>query len=111
MPSPSELVRLGIPTRFGSEWPGRRCGALRRKIRIPCKLPALKGKTRCRLHGGHSTGPRTPEGKARSSRNGTKLGLYAQPGNPALPPGKQGSRWRGPKTGVDWRSGLSRVKL
>jgi hypothetical protein len=25
----------------------------------------MKGKTRCRMHGGASTGPRTPEGKAR----------------------------------------------
>ena len=30
-----------------------------------CKKRPLKGKTRCRLHGGLSTGPRTTEGKAR----------------------------------------------
>ena len=30
-----------------------------------CKKRPLKGKTRCRLHGGLSTGPRTAEGKAR----------------------------------------------
>ena len=31
----------------------------------PCQKPPMKGKTRCRLHGGLSTGPRTVEGKAR----------------------------------------------
>ena len=31
----------------------------------PCQKPPMKGKNRCRLHGGLSTGPRTEEGKAR----------------------------------------------
>jgi len=31
-----------------------------------CRNWALPGGKRCRLHGGHSTGPRTPEGKART---------------------------------------------
>jgi hypothetical protein len=31
-----------------------------------CRKWAIPGKTRCYLHGGRSTGPRTPEGKARS---------------------------------------------
>lgn len=30
-----------------------------------CQLVSEKGKRRCRFHGGRSTGPRTPEGKAR----------------------------------------------
>ncbi len=30
-----------------------------------CQKPPIKGKTRCRLHGGLSTGPRTSEGKAK----------------------------------------------
>jgi hypothetical protein len=33
---------------------------------IRCRNWALPGSTRCRLHGGHSTGPITPEGKART---------------------------------------------
>jgi len=30
----------------------------------PCQKHPIAGRTRCRLHGGLSTGPRTPEGKA-----------------------------------------------
>ena len=30
-----------------------------------CQKPPMKGKKRCRLHGGLSPGPRTAEGKAR----------------------------------------------
>ncbi len=36
----------------------------------PCKRRDLYASGRCRLHGGLSTGPKTPEGKARSSQNG-----------------------------------------
>lgn len=31
----------------------------------PCAMPVVPGKMRCKLHGGLSTGPRTPEGRAR----------------------------------------------
>jgi hypothetical protein len=41
-----------------------RCGARTRRGE-PCRLRVEPGKRRCRLHGGLSTGPRTPEGKAR----------------------------------------------
>jgi hypothetical protein len=45
----------------------------RRRCNAHCKQPplhycrnwAVRGKTRCKFHGGMSTGPRTPEGKAR----------------------------------------------
>ena len=40
------------------------CGARTRRG-TACQKPPLNGKTRCRLHGGLSTGPRTAEGKAR----------------------------------------------
>jgi len=30
----------------------------------PCQKHPIAGRTRCRLHGGMSTGPKTPEGKA-----------------------------------------------
>jgi hypothetical protein len=49
---------------FGPNWPGVACGAKTRNGQ-PCKCPAVKGKTRCRLHGGRSTGAKTPEGLAK----------------------------------------------
>ena len=67
------LIEVGRATRFGRDWPGKRDLA---KIRrgTPCQKAALKEKARCRLHGGLSTGPRTPEGKARSIAAHTKHG-------------------------------------
>jgi len=49
-----------------------RCGAKTRKG-TPCQGPAMKN-GRCRMHGGASTGPRTPEGLARSRRARWKHG-------------------------------------
>ena len=40
------------------------CGAMK-KSGTACQKSPLKGKNRCRLHGGLSTGPRTAEGRAR----------------------------------------------
>jgi hypothetical protein len=57
---------LGLETRFGPNWPGRRCLAKTRQGSA-CQKPALKGKSRCQLHGGKSTGPKTEEGRARIS--------------------------------------------
>ena len=59
----SNLLK-GIPWRFGANYPGPICEARTRKG-SSCQKPPLKGKSRCRLHGGLSTGPKTPEGKAR----------------------------------------------
>jgi hypothetical protein len=77
------------PTNFGDAMPisadpmwdaprsRRRCGARTKNFfkRMPdgsvrsrspfCQAWAMKGKARCRLHGGASTGPKSPEGKAR----------------------------------------------
>lgn len=55
---------IGTSTRFGPDWPGQRCGTKTRSGK-PCKKPALRGKARCQLHGGLSTGPRTEAGRAR----------------------------------------------
>jgi hypothetical protein len=44
---------------------GEKCEAYARSTGKPCLAPAgLNG--RCKLHGGLSTGPRTPEGKAKA---------------------------------------------
>ena len=67
------LIEAGMATRFGADWPGRRCGA-KTRAGGACQNPALKGRSRCKLHGGRSTGPRTPEGKARVAAAHTKHG-------------------------------------
>jgi hypothetical protein len=78
-----------LETRFGSTGASKlqsgknasflkapRCGAKNRRGE-PCACPALRGKRRCRLHGGHSTGARTPEGLERIRQANTKHGLYS----------------------------------
>jgi hypothetical protein len=50
------------------------CGARTRAGR-PCKAPAMPN-GRCRMHGGPSTGPRTPEGLARLRAARTRTGLH-----------------------------------
>lgn len=55
---------IGAATRFGPDWPGKRCGA-RTKVGTPCQRAAVKRTGRCTRHGGKSTGPRTVEGRAR----------------------------------------------
>jgi hypothetical protein len=53
-----------------------RCGA-RTRAGCPCQAPAIRGKLRCRMHGGRSTGPRTPEGLARLRAARTIHGRYS----------------------------------
>src|ERR1035438_762251 len=52
-----------------------RCGARTRRG-TPCEGPAMRN-GRCRMHGGASTGPRTPEGLDRARRAHWKHGLYS----------------------------------
>jgi hypothetical protein len=53
----------------------KRCGA-RTRSGQPCRGPAMPN-GRCRMHGGPSTGPRTPEGKERSRKASWKHGRYS----------------------------------
>ena len=66
-------LKNGNPTGDPSTAP--RCGAKTRQGK-PCQAPAMHN-GRCRMHGGASTGPRTPEGLARSRRARWKHGLYS----------------------------------
>ena len=59
----SNLKRVPQPC-LGPKRPSQSCGARTRRG-TACQKPPLRDKTRCRLHGGLSTGPKTPEGKAR----------------------------------------------
>ncbi len=68
-----KLVEAGKATRLGPDWPGQRCLAKTRRG-TPCQNPVVADRNRCRMHGGKSTGPRTPEGKARSIAAHTKHG-------------------------------------
>jgi hypothetical protein len=54
-----------------------RCGARCKRTGKPCRGAAMPN-GRCRLHGGKSTGPRTPEGLERSKRARWKHGYYSR---------------------------------
>ena len=41
------------------------CQATAKTTRQQCRRPATSGKRVCKLHGGHSTGPKTAEGRQR----------------------------------------------
>jgi hypothetical protein len=57
----SKAARCGAKTRHGTR----------------CRCPAMPNR-RCRLHGGLSTGPKTPEGIDRIRQAVTKHGQYSQ---------------------------------
>ena len=68
-----KLIEAGRGTRLGAGWPGQRCLAKTRKG-SPCQNPVVTDRNRCRMHGGKSTGPRTPAGKERVAAANTKHG-------------------------------------
>lgn len=41
------------------------CNAKSKRTGIQCRAPASKGKTKCRFHGGASSGPTTDQGRQR----------------------------------------------
>ncbi len=67
------LLKNGNPQ--GNPMNAPRCGAKTRKG-TPCRAPAMAN-GRCRMHGGKSTGPRTPEGLERSRKANWKHGHYS----------------------------------
>ncbi len=54
-----------------AECVGMMCGA-KTRAGTPCKRRDIEINGRCKLHGGLSTGPTTPEGKKRAALNGLK---------------------------------------
>src|SRR5262249_43827339 len=54
-----------------------RCGARSKGTGKPCRAAAMPN-GRCKVHGGKSTGPRTPEGLERSKRARWKHGYYSR---------------------------------
>jgi hypothetical protein len=68
--------------RRGDPMTAPRCGAKTRKG-TPCRRAAERNpvsgrRTRCRLHGGLSTGPRTQEGRARIAAANLRHGRYTK---------------------------------
>jgi hypothetical protein len=70
-------LRHGNPS--GDPSTAQRCGAKTRRG-TPCECPSVRNRRRCRLHGGLSTGPRTPEGRERHRKAVTKHGHYSKAG-------------------------------
>jgi hypothetical protein len=86
-------LRNGNPQgpKFGPHWPGRRCLArLRGKPGRLCQRAALRGRTRCSLHGGRSTGPKTKAGLQRIRRAHLKHGYRSK----AYIEASRGARYR-----------------
>lgn len=54
------------------------CSAKSKRTGQQCRAPASQGKTRCRFHGGASTGPKTPEGRARCAAAKTVHGFESR---------------------------------
>ena len=71
------ISELGKATRFGANWPGERCGAKTRRG-TECQRPAHKQNGRCGLHGGQSTGAKTPEGLQSISEANVRHGRYTK---------------------------------
>lgn len=70
-------VSIGLETRFGPNWPGKRCGA-GTKTGGMCQRPAVKKTGRCTRHGGKSTGPRTQAGRDKIAARHTIHGRYSK---------------------------------
>jgi hypothetical protein len=67
-----------------------RCGAKRRDGGS-CRQPAMRN-GRCRMHGGKSTGPRTPEGLERVRKARWKHGHYSKEAKAARREGREAMR-------------------
>ncbi len=77
IPPPHAKKPRGNPTRrLAPAQPARGLDPRGARAGCPCQAPALRGKLRCRLHGGRSTGPRTPEGLAKIRTARTVHGNY-----------------------------------
>lgn len=66
-------VRQGNP-----QLNARRCHAKAKSTGKPCMGFSIRGKLRCRLHGGRSTGAKTAVGKEKLCQIHLKTGLYSQ---------------------------------
>lgn len=71
------------------------CGAkARQNNHQPCRQPAMLNKTRCRLHGGKNTGPKTAAGKLKSAQANLKHGFYTNAAMAEKREMQEMMRWR-----------------
>ena len=68
------VFRMSDYTTLGGRVTCTRCNAKSKRTKQQCRNPAIKGKTKCKHHGGRSTGSKTSEGKARQIAANTKHG-------------------------------------
>ena len=61
------------------------CGRRSRHTGQPCRLPCVRGRARCRLHGGLSTGPRTETGREAIRASNRRRAATPVPPAPVLP--------------------------
>src|SRR2546428_14038457 len=71
-----------------------RCGARSKRTGKPCRAAAMPN-GRCKLHGGKSTGPRTPEGLESHPRDNWGPRHDARDATAAPAPRQETSHWRG----------------
>ena len=57
-------------TTLGGRVTCTQCNAQSKLTKLQCRAPAIKGKTKCRFHGGRSTGAKTTEGRAITTKIG-----------------------------------------
>lgn len=67
-PQPNQILTLGGRIQCNQ------CQAKSKRSGTQCRGPAVKGKRVCRMHGGVSTGARTPEGRERCAQAKTTHG-------------------------------------
>ena len=65
---------MAIYTTLGGRVSCIRCDAKSKRTKQQCRNPAIKGKTKCRHHGGRSRGSITTAGRARQIAANTKHG-------------------------------------
>ena len=71
------VVYLRNGVRQGNPNKAPRCNAKAKSTGKQCQAPAMRGKTKCRLHGGKSTGARTTEGLEKCRKANWKHGGYS----------------------------------
>ena len=73
---PMDTARQKAMVHLAMAWACPRCGAKTRRG-TACQSAAIKGKARCRLHGGRSTGP-SAEARRRMSQANMVHGRYCR---------------------------------